>query len=288
LESDAVIHGYAKVAGPLALGEKARVTLGSLVSALAPVEEFRWHVEFSGQSAGDRRSDGSSAQRLELAPGRYGGLFVEPRSTIIVRTGTYWFKSLSLPDQATLEIDNSDGPVYIWVEQSLELDGVMRDLYVASNILIGYAGQKPLVVHSTVRATLVAPWAKLDLHAARAPHRGAFFARSIDVEAQTVVRHRAFNALATVLGKNNVCGQCRARVESEMRNCCERGGKRSSAQGSSAGPVDRPFGDDVTKQDVQRRCISEVALLHRDCEIVNGFRPGACPAPSPSAMTCAR
>jgi hypothetical protein len=55
-----------------------------------------------------------------------------------------------------------------------------------------YQGSSTATLHTQFRGTIVAPFAELVLSASNAPHQGGFFARGIEVKANTNVHHVPF------------------------------------------------------------------------------------------------
>jgi hypothetical protein len=283
VEEAAAVHGYVKTSGRLMLTGHARVSLGSLENLSMPVEEYRWSIDFPSDSELSFRSGEGGRKRLDLVPGDYRALTIEPRTTVLIHSGTYRFASFHLKDNGFLEIDNSNGPVYIWIEDSLELSGSILDLYVAANILFGYAGREPLSLDSTVRATLVAPHSALELPATPRAHSGAFIARSIRLAPGALVQHRPFSPLAATRARNQVCAHCDEHVERRRRRCCD--AFRKAMPDATLGPTLRHAESQVNESTQQARgqldrCVREVSALHLNCTMNNGFRPGACTQPS--------
>jgi len=60
-----------------------------------------------------------------IDPGSYADVAVKSRSHLKVRSGTYEFNSLSFEPQAVLDIDNTAGPVFIYVRTTFGFSGTV-------------------------------------------------------------------------------------------------------------------------------------------------------------------
>jgi hypothetical protein len=131
---------------------------------------------------------------LTLSPGSYRKVFLEPGSDLSIATGTYFIDSLKLSFGSTLRIDTSAGPVRIYARSVVELHGSVKDAAEhPERILLVYGGNAPVFVDRPFRGTLVAPNASLRVASCgREEHKGAFFAKDLDVEPGTTIHAMPF------------------------------------------------------------------------------------------------
>ncbi len=73
-----------------------------------------------------------SGQRVDLAPGDYRDVEVRYPSSIRLSAGTYNFRKLKLTDYVAVTYDVTNGPIYVNVEEELELRQTVRNEFVPS------------------------------------------------------------------------------------------------------------------------------------------------------------
>ena len=218
VERGATIDGYIKTSVPAVVDGNDGPRLG-LFDKLEPyVAEFRWDLAWPAGSHGDR--DGAGPQDLE--PGAYDHVRVRKSGRALVHSGSYYVRSFQLEDGAFLDVDNTEGPVYLWIAQSLRLAGTLVTLTRDGDFLIGYLGAAPPSIVSAVNATLVAPGTSLELPRSREPHRGSFFARAIVVDDGATVEHVPFVVVhpTEAFRPSFVCAQCGVIADEEFGECC--------------------------------------------------------------------
>jgi hypothetical protein len=179
IEDRASVSGYIKAAGEVQRTNRSALRVGSMDHAPQDLEVYSFSVAFPEHAADATASD--PAQPLELAAGGYGRVSVEPGCLLKISKGHYTLRALHLAPGAQLEIDNSGGPVHLWVRDALELGGETTSLSPLRNVFVGFAGGSPLELVSPFRGTLLAPNAEVQLHATADRHEGSIFARAIVV-----------------------------------------------------------------------------------------------------------
>jgi hypothetical protein len=217
-----LIHGYVRAAARLNPPEPWRAEQGVFDQAPDYIEEFDWQVTFPPAGGRSRVSHAFDQEDLRVEPGAYESLTMEPGSTMVVSTGAYQVRSLALQPHAALIVDNTKGPVYIWVRDSLAIEGSVIDLSLEPTLLFGYAGSESPKLGSRFRGTLVAPHATILLPATPEPHGGSFFARRVIVEDGAVVEHRAFAGVpAQTVSSSVVCTACVVQQGLAVRACTD-------------------------------------------------------------------
>lgn len=120
-----------------------------------------------------------------LAPGAYAAVTVFSRGRLKLSSGTYLVTSLDLEPRSRLELDQTAGPVQIFVQSGLVARGQIAPMAGApGGFLLGYAGSQPVTLGTPFLAgTLVAPGAKIVIPSLGAgAFSGELFARDIEVQ----------------------------------------------------------------------------------------------------------
>jgi len=128
-----------------------------------------------------------------LSPGSFENITVFSRSTLRLRTGTYYFGSFDVEPQATLAIDTTRGPVVLYVRGSLIWRGSINFTGPTDRLLIGYAGADSVALETTFTGTFVAPDASLRLAVGATSHVGAFFAKNLQLDPGVQVKFVPFS-----------------------------------------------------------------------------------------------
>jgi hypothetical protein len=124
----------------------------------------------------------------QLEPGRYGRIRVGGHGALLLSSGTYSFTSLDVAPRATLELDESKGPVILFVRTAFHFAGLEREVGGEGHVLVAVFGCIGDTLSASFRGTVMAPGALLSLAPARpASFRGRFFGESIVVGAKSQV-----------------------------------------------------------------------------------------------------
>ncbi|HKO47649.1 MAG TPA: FG-GAP-like repeat-containing protein, partial [Polyangiaceae bacterium] len=191
LRSSAHVYGLLKTAADLTKQAGAGVDgVVSQFTSLKPLDLISWPVLFPSLNRGTCNIEPDNAQTIE--PGSYGNIAVKSRSHLKLRSGTYFFGSLSLDPQAILDVDNTTGPVFIYVKNSFTFSGSTVELDPSrTNILFGVASATPIAIQSAFRGILVAPQAAVALPTEMTSgHVGSFFAKSLILHQHTLIHHQ--------------------------------------------------------------------------------------------------
>ncbi len=268
---------------------------GQVLHRPSTVELRTWHVERPIAGPG-RTIESTDSQRV--APGSYASLVVLPDSTAVLSHGSYFLGALDVHADATLELDSSQGPIYIWVYDKLTLRGGLRDAFFGGVALfVGYGGTESPIIETSFRGLLLAPRATLHLPATSPPHIGSFFARRVELAPKAKVEQRPFNP-APVAG-SPPCAVCAAAARAVAAQCCSSTsftvsvGEEMDAEclGSCAAPLAPRDSDCFRACELERArrasrstndatlCAFEVAQTFSLCQMSHGFRPGSCTSP---------
>jgi hypothetical protein len=164
---------------------------------LPPLRTLTWNVSLpSSGAAVDLQPDRSRT----LAPGAYASVHVKSRSTLSMTGGTYYLDSLTMEPQARLSVDTSADLVVVYVRGELNMKAVT---------VVGSVEKFAVIYLGTGTAFLEAPFSGMLLAhqggirlapVGSAGFTGSFFAKDVNVEARTVVRHRPFRGWAKLAG----------------------------------------------------------------------------------------
>ncbi|HEX9618991.1 MAG TPA: hypothetical protein VF989_02585, partial [Polyangiaceae bacterium] len=135
-------------------------------------------------------------QTLSLEPGSYGTVCLKTGTVTTLRSGRYFFRSLSLEPGSTVRFDSAEAPVYLYVEQSFTYRGAFIDEQGKHDeLFVGYFGTGTAPIERPFSGTLVAPHGMINL-ASVAPegpgHRGSFFGKEIEAHQGSVLWHHPF------------------------------------------------------------------------------------------------
>jgi hypothetical protein len=118
-------------------------------------------------------------QQRVLSPGGYGAMVVKSRAVVKLSAGMYTVTSLQLEPQARLDVDTTNGPVYLYVRDSFSWKGTANVLGGTGRFLVGYFGQATAFIESSFTGTIVSPKAAVSL--TTGTYRGAVFAKDIEL-----------------------------------------------------------------------------------------------------------
>ncbi|MBX3184757.1 MAG: hypothetical protein KIT72_04865 [Polyangiaceae bacterium] len=128
-----------------------------------------------------------------LAPGSYARVKLLPRAKLRLRAGSYFIKRFEALPLARVELDTTEGPVRLYVQDQLSMLGDWEaGAGGAERILLSYLGSSPITWVRPFAGTLIAPNAAVTLGSWEGALRGAFFARELNVLPAVQVHHVRF------------------------------------------------------------------------------------------------
>ncbi|HEY3234808.1 MAG TPA: hypothetical protein VGJ84_08820, partial [Polyangiaceae bacterium] len=186
---DARVGDGAEVAGDLIVGGTLNRGNDSISGAVVqrayvPRHSLEWHVVFP---VGPQENVDVSNSVQRLLPGSYGNVRVINNGTLVLRTGVYRTDSLSLYSGSTLELVTEAGPVVIYVQNKLLLEGTLGKS-TQQKLLLGYFGSFADLSRTSFRGTFIAPDSQVIIGGTE-PHIGCFLARRIRIDRGTQVRY---------------------------------------------------------------------------------------------------
>ncbi|MGH7271313.1 MAG: hypothetical protein ACREJ3_12870, partial [Polyangiaceae bacterium] len=127
-------------------------------------------------------------QTQTLAPGAYGAVSVPAGATLTFSRGTYDFNSLDIEPLATVNLDQTNGPIAVYVQSSLTFRSSFKSIGgAATDVLVAYEGVDSVVLQASFVGTLVALNARIELASVAGGHNGGFIAEDIVVDPSTTV-----------------------------------------------------------------------------------------------------
>ena len=191
LRNNAHVHGTLATAADLGTQTGAVVDGSTLQNtSLQPLQSIDWTVSFPNANRGSCSLEPNNTEVID--PGSYGDVAVKSRSHLKIRSGTYYFNSLSFEPQAVLDINNTAGPVFIYIRTSFAFSGTVVETNTAHmNFMFGVAGTATVAIQTAFRGVLVAPYATVYLPTdSSVGHVGAFFANTVIAQPNTAIHLR--------------------------------------------------------------------------------------------------
>lgn len=282
IDPGAEIDGFVESARP--------VVVGGAAARLGVMDRFQPVVEAFDLSAGVGTPGQSTLEAVpgsfvDAPPGSYLALTVLEGATARVHAGSYTFETLDLRAGATLELDNTGGPIRLWIAGILRLEGRLVDFVRDGSVLVGYGGDRPIDLANSLAMTLLAPHAAVRLRASAAPHRGAVFARSIVLDDGATLEHVPLALAGSPTSAAVVCRICQvaSRIEAarvslpvrtrevpcDFRNECVHQAEVRGSEDDYAGAL---AGAELDAEETSEL----VSRMFDQCENRYGFRTETC------------
>ena len=202
------VEGFVRTAGSVFPASDAVVTGGLQANtALGTLRNSTWSTNIPPNSGGSIALEPN--QSRQLSPTGYGTLSVKSSATLVLTAGTYGFESWQFESGSKLVIDDSAGPVVVYVRGTTTWRGQVTKQgdasAVALRLLLVPYGTSTAFVEAPFKGTVFTPNGGLVLQPSNGTgeHYGAFFGQDVTVEAGVVVNHRAF-PWSTVLPPDTV------------------------------------------------------------------------------------
>jgi hypothetical protein len=184
------VHGDALSNSTLTFGVGTSATGTAKGAAGVNFQPFSWKITFPASGGNVTVPNGAV---VSVNPGSAGIVTVNSSGTLKLSSGTYYFDELSLQPQATLAVNTTSGPVFLWVRNTLAFRGATSYTGPNDRLLIGYAGTASPAFDKSPDATVVAPLADVRLGVGGSPYTGAFFAKSLTLDPAVTFTQRAFS-----------------------------------------------------------------------------------------------
>ncbi len=166
-------------------------------AVVTPFNEERFSIDLDSNPA-NPVTVGPDATRT-LAPGRYGALAVNSRSTLNLSTGDYAFTNAMIEPTTTIRIDDAAGPVRLFLDGNLTFRGTITTVSgQPPALLVVQFGASTATLDAAFKGTVMAPSGSIILGPGGQPHEGSFFAKSVEVRPDTTVTYRPYFQLRAV------------------------------------------------------------------------------------------
>ena len=201
LANNAIVHGSLQTTGALTEQAGANV-LGTIAQQanLGPIQTISWAVTFPTNT----QPAINLADTETYPPASYPDIDIKTAAQLNLSKGTYTFNSMMVEPGGILNIDNSQGPVFIYLQNGFTFRGVVNTISAQPNVLFGIAGTSPVVIDASFHGIVIAPSAALALSTTTAGHAGAFFAQSITAHQNTNITLQSLQP-ANFCGPNDAC-----------------------------------------------------------------------------------
>jgi hypothetical protein len=184
ISNNAVVRGSITAGSTVTEQQGAVVTGGIVHQSVATDASRQVQVTFPASAPSITLQPGGSQT---IAPGAYGNVTVNSRASLSLSTGTYLFNSLDTEPQSSLNLNETAGPVLIYVQNTLLYKGSEVQTGGDGDVFVGFFGTQAVSLQAPFRGTLVAPNAEVELTTQAAGFAGAFFASNIQVDPNSTV-----------------------------------------------------------------------------------------------------
>ncbi len=261
--SPAVLSPLASIGGTL-YARQATVAPGAMVGGTNTTPQFSppatvtWNVTYP---AGSGQNVWLAPTQTELlAPGLYGSVTTSVGSNLQLTAGTYYLSNLVVAPASTVTLDESTGPVIVYVTGALSLEAnFVANGGSPSDFFIGYLGNLPIVLGAPgapFAGAIVAPAASITFNAAPTPYQGYFAATNILLNPGAQVRYAEPLGLATAAASTvglTACAQLLANTPPTAGNGTSGSGACQSS-GQSSLPLTAQQQEAAYQAQVARYC----------------------------------
>ncbi len=193
LRDRAKVFGDITTGGSLVRGNDTLVTGVITQQSNLPAKEIVFRATFPASTRGDVMIE--PGQTTPLDPGRNSNVNIKSTATLSLKSGVYYFDALTLESQANLRLDETAGPVELYIKHGFTFRGTVATTAAPPELLIVDFGSSTVFIEAPFRGNIIAPSARIVLGTTAVGHTGAFFAKELELQADTTVTHRPSVAL---------------------------------------------------------------------------------------------
>lgn len=195
LRNDATVTGDLTTGGTVSTQQGAAVEGNLTQNGSFQPGVQGWTVTFAAHANNDVQLEPDQEQTL--VPGAYRHVRVKSRAKLFLSSGTYYLDSLEVIEpEASLVLDDFNGPVIIYVKEALAFRGNVTSNLPHPDLVLGVVGEGTVRLEAPFRGTVVAPNADIVLATgAGNTVSGAFYGKSIEVQPDVVVLHNPSSEL---------------------------------------------------------------------------------------------
>jgi hypothetical protein len=194
------VNGSVRAGTTLTKGNQVTIS-GTVTTNSPPIpRSVQWTVAATAAAFGGVALEPDQVRTLE--PGTYLDWNFKSRAKVTLKTGVYVVKNLTIEPQAQLIIDDSAGPVQLYVQGSIIFRGsVISKLQRPPELLVGVTGASAVLLDAPFNGVLVAPNSPVSLQAALPQgHRAVVIGKNVNLEPDTVLRGVSFDWVGVVGG----------------------------------------------------------------------------------------
>jgi hypothetical protein len=190
LRSRSTVNGNVVAIGSVTKQDATPVVTGTIsqnASVILPPGPTLSGVTFPGTTSASVDLEPGVAR--SLLPGSYADIAVKSGATLTLTAGTYFANSLDLEPQSRLSLDQTAGPIQVFVRDNIIDRGEMAMIGGSpAAFLLGYAGTSTLFVQAPFPGgTVIAPNASVTVTSLGATaFMGQLFARNIEIQPDAV------------------------------------------------------------------------------------------------------
>lgn len=156
IDLGSVVNGNVTTGGLIVNLGRITGTQKTLSSTTATPLTTSWSVTDPGPDQGPITLTNNAV--ASPTPGSYDAVTVNPGSSLYLHGGTYFFQSLDLELGANLFIDNSHGPVFLYVTSALTFRGTEEALNAGTpEFFLGFLGTCNVTLEAPFRGVFLAP-----------------------------------------------------------------------------------------------------------------------------------
>jgi hypothetical protein len=154
-----------------------------------PTATLSWTVTFPTTTPTDVVLN--DAESVTIDPGRYGLFRAGLDSRVTLRSGTYYINDLQFDTGATIELDQTAGPVIVYVSNTI----ILRSKIVSQDgdppeIVVGFLGTNSVFVEVAFDGVVLSPFSTIYLRHRPPQHTGFFAGKGVELDAQAKVGYR--------------------------------------------------------------------------------------------------
>jgi hypothetical protein len=162
-----------------------------------PAQTLAWTVTYpTGTESNFTLNSGEIGS---IIPGKWATVTLNSSTVLMLTAGTYYLKDLVVQSGATIKLDQTNGPIIIYVSDSLQFRGGFQSLPEPEpRVAVVYLGITATFIEKQFTGALVAPSAQVTLRAVSGVHTGYFYAKDLVLDAGARVKYQTPIALIGV------------------------------------------------------------------------------------------
>jgi hypothetical protein len=184
----ALVDGVAIAGAGIDADVRANISGEQLPTGYVRPHDIAWVRGFD--DAAGRSVTVEAGEYVELQPGSYDRIIVEPGGSLQLSPGAYEAESLVVGERGTVIVTGDD--VSLYVQSGLELYGVVMAGFAEDmgRFLLAYFGSADAILQAPFEGRVIAPNSRVTLGSGReTTFAGAIMARELEVLPNTVITY---------------------------------------------------------------------------------------------------